>query len=1302
MSSRDEPRQSSSKTVVTVDYEPTEPSDRGSRRRPITRDPAADTILSDSGLSGLSSGTRSRDGGRPRNLVDVGDQLGGYLLLRRLGTGGMGDVFAARPLEGGEQVALKSLSTITATRLYRFKQEFRALADISHPNLIRLYELSVREGGVPFFTMELLDGRQFVDWVRDEKPEGQLPDFARLEAALRQVIEGVCFLHDKGYVHRDIKPANVLITRSGRVVVLDFGLVSEMTSLDAGITYDRQIVGTPSFMAPEQATGERVGPAADFYAIGVMLYESLTGRLPHRGAAFEVLVAKQGPPPDPGDEVTGIPSWLRSLCVRLLAREPEARPGGRELLELLSVPSTPATRGPASVFVGRKQELATLRQALRDVVECRAPVVVHLRGRSGDGKSSLVRRFRSELLDTQTVVLQGRCREREAVPYKGIDAVVDALSVHLRTLPPEERDALRPPDLDALVRLFPVLDELWEPGEVQVLGLDEIRKLGVVTLRKLLERIAATSTLVLCIDDVQWADLDSISLLQALARPPDPPGFLLILSYRSEEDTETLRELRGGDILHGPDARTIELGVLSAEDARELARELLRASGDADPGPRQARAETIALRARGSPFFIAQMARGGDALDSSESNLDQIMVRRLSDLEDDARRLLEVVAVFGGPLATGLAQELSSAPTAVLESLCELGLLVREGSGVDDRVETAHDRVREVVLEELPAAERIALHRRIGERLLDHHGGDPPGDDIFAVVNQLDAGVDDAAALAPERRLRLAELNHRAGRRALDSTAWVAARRYLGFAHALAEPWLEQAREGQGHHELCVAVAFARAQVELTLDRPGSDEALEDLLGWSLSMEDYCRIAQWYCWNLSLRGRLAECVQFGLRALRHIGWPSPSRPSWPRAVLSYMLGWRSVWAIGPGQVRALPPIEDLRTRAAMDMLAAADSYSMMVDIRLHLMLAGIYGRLLPRHGFHDGAGVALSALAMSAAAQGKLEQARTLSEAVQGFGEDRTLSTFAQFGPQAIILSALNTIYPLAEVVARGEAIYARAYEVAPQTLVEAIGLCCATNRYCASVPLPRLLAFIDAFEAQHDGFKLSWVAHLVVACRHYAHLLTHGRQELTHGEDEIGHYEGPSAVTDALTGSVTVMQLEVALLLGETVRAWALCDSLSRDYQRKVGTLWHAPAYAMMSVIAMADRWPHSSRRERRQLRRTMRQRRKVGQRWAKRCPENFQPMLDIIDAELAALDERYDEAASAFERARASASSQAILRLTGLASERFCKLARRRGQGLVAEAAYEAARDAYQAWGATAVVRRLDDERGGGVSGA
>ena len=250
--------------------------------------------------------------------------------------------------------------------LVRFKQEFRSLSDITHPNLVNLYELFAVDDRW-FFTMELVEGCDFVSYVRG--PAGQVVlaarphahrrrtgrgrggdrsrprhraaaprfDEDRLRDALRQLAEGIEALHQSGKLHRDIKPTNVLVTAEGRVVLLDFGLTADLESSGLHRSRDRQIVGTVAHMSPEQAAGLAITPASDWYSVGVMLYEALTGRLPFVGSPQEVIVAKQTQaPPSPASLVEGLPEDLVRLCVDLLDRDPARRPTGREIIAILS------------------------------------------------------------------------------------------------------------------------------------------------------------------------------------------------------------------------------------------------------------------------------------------------------------------------------------------------------------------------------------------------------------------------------------------------------------------------------------------------------------------------------------------------------------------------------------------------------------------------------------------------------------------------------------------------------------------------------------------------------------------------------------------------------------------------------------------------------------------------------------------------------------------------------------------------------------------------------------------------------
>jgi eukaryotic-like serine/threonine-protein kinase len=188
-----------------------------------------------------------------------------FEVLRLLGTGGMGSVYLALDRHLQAQVALKTLNRADGVDLFRFKREFRSLADLRHANLVTLYEL-FSEGELWYFTMEHVRGVPLDRYLRPDpavSPSGEL-----LRSTLRQLCEGVCAIHAADCVHRDLKPPNVLVTESGRVVILDFGLAKQASSNSlsgAGIT------GTPAYMAPEQVLEKPCLPAADWYDVGSML-----------------------------------------------------------------------------------------------------------------------------------------------------------------------------------------------------------------------------------------------------------------------------------------------------------------------------------------------------------------------------------------------------------------------------------------------------------------------------------------------------------------------------------------------------------------------------------------------------------------------------------------------------------------------------------------------------------------------------------------------------------------------------------------------------------------------------------------------------------------------------------------------------------------------------------------------------------------------------------------------------------------------------------------------------------------------
>lgn len=617
-----------------------------------------------------------------------------YDLQQCLGKGGYGTVYQAWDRERGCTVALKILDVTQGEPLRRFKAEFRALADLSHPNLVALYDL-IGEDDHWCFSMELLDDAvPFIQWVRP----GPL-DADRARDALRQLAAGLQVLHRAGYLHRDVKPANVLVTRAGRVVLLDFGLV---TDLDPhGHARSESVVGTPAYMPPEMAAGQTATPASDWYSVGVMLYECLTGRSPFEGELYEVLTQKLRPlPPERLAALRGTPPDLATLCMGLLDVDPGARPDGAHILARLGAPVI-GDAEPHLPLVGRDAELATLREAWRDSVD--HPVAVCVQGPSGMGKTALVTSF---LHECQAVVLSGRCYEQEAVPYKALDALVDSLGRWLLDGDPQQVEALLPADVMALTRIFPALLEVpaIAHGRHAVVQGPDLRRRATAALRELLARIAREHRLVLFIDDLQWTDHDSTVLLEALLTAPDAPHCLLVVAWRTDEASVEARL--------GPDVRPLPLTGLAPEAARALVRHLVAA--DVEP---------LVADAAGHPYLLTELARAwqGGSSEAAACTLDEALARRIERLPDPARRLLEVLSVSGRPLPEDLALQAAQADLGVLGSLRAQHLI----RGTGGQIAPYHDRIRETRLSHLDAAARRAWHATLAQRLEGRPDTDP-------------------------------------------------------------------------------------------------------------------------------------------------------------------------------------------------------------------------------------------------------------------------------------------------------------------------------------------------------------------------------------------------------------------------------------------------------------------------------------------------------------------------------------------------------------------------------------------------
>lgn len=665
--------------------------------------------------------------------VDMPRAIGRFAIERLLGEGGMGRVYLARDRaehHGAAPVALKTLRSADPVALMRFKSEFRYTASIAHPNLVKLYELGV-DADTFFLTMERVEGRDLGQELAMRSPPSKL-DAAVISDLFAQLLDGLFALHAAGVRHLDLKPNNAMVTDDGRVVLLDFGLAALRGGKTRGAGENR-IVGTPAYMSPEQARGAPTDARADLYALGVMLYEALVGARPfsEAGGTLSLMLSKTSadaphPNRDGAFDHDERLAALAQLARDLLERAPEARPTAEDVMRVLRPGTTlsgAAPRARTVPLIGRDEELAAIVGASAERAPG-SPMVVRVSGLSGVGKSRLVREASIRLKERATV-LYARCHEFEAIPYKGLDDLVDQAVLQLRERRGDHLIKLCNQPVAHAARMFPAIfgaiPHLPEP--VLPPGAGDAREVAYAGVAQLLALLAADHPLCLILDDAQWGDAAAGRVLASLLSPPDPLPILFVLAYRSDEakDSPLLRQLEPLSGRGFYEERHVELEPLDKDAALALAKQFTH-GGVIQTGE----LEGLAEEAAGNPFFIEQLALHSAQGDRRVS-VDSVVQARVEELSDQAKRLLTMACVAGQPLAQ---RSLVSAAgitdaRASVSVLSAKSLLRVDGTGADARVVAYHDRIREGVLASLERGERQRCHADLARQLLDEPNQEP-------------------------------------------------------------------------------------------------------------------------------------------------------------------------------------------------------------------------------------------------------------------------------------------------------------------------------------------------------------------------------------------------------------------------------------------------------------------------------------------------------------------------------------------------------------------------------------------------
>lgn len=675
----------------------------------------------------------------------IGQTIAHYRILEPLGQGGMGVVYKAEDIRLQRVVALKflpeALRADSAARA-QFLREARAASRLKHPNVLTIYTVEESEAG-DFIAMEYAERGT----LREHVGSLSIDDFISFMIQAAGALQAA---HDHGIVHRDIKPDNLLIDAEGNIRISDFGL-ARLASEASGALHSDVAVGTAHYMSPEQVTGANVDARSDIFSLGVTFFELLAGRRPFEGDyVMSVLYAiANDPAPRLSEFVASVSEELEAVVARCLAKSRDDRyESCRQLLydlgrlraaqtaKVVGIASTVKSESQTVAvesrpLIGRHAELEQITRRLKGAT-IGSGYTLFLTGESGVGKSRLAEAAMARGREMGMGVLIGRCLPQGGGlpfhPYthalrNGLPRLNEALVGPLE----KRANAL---GIDLRNRMPILKSFLNMSGPVTVTNQEQLWDSLLVLLRV----ISAERPVVLYLDDLQWADDDTLRFFGFVARSAPELPLLQVATYRSVEGTgersmgfsnlaSLVRQLHGDGF-----ADLLEIARLSAHETLALASDLLGHAVD-DPDL----AETIVGRTDGNPLFVHELIQLIRQLDSQDlksggikalvpGRVRDIVAQRIEKLEPSDRELLEFASceteLFDSDV---LAECLRVERLPLLRRLQKLEIVHRLIRHDGSRYRFDHPLIRDVIYTGILPELRVEYHRMISQVLVGRH-----------------------------------------------------------------------------------------------------------------------------------------------------------------------------------------------------------------------------------------------------------------------------------------------------------------------------------------------------------------------------------------------------------------------------------------------------------------------------------------------------------------------------------------------------------------------------------------------------
>lgn len=650
--------------------------------------------------------------------IASGERIGPYVYRRLVGRGGMAIVVLGTDPDGNE-VALKILKGQKVdTGQQRFKREFRALARLRHPNVIRVDAYGDIHGH-PYIAMEFVPGIDLHKLIHDLKHEHGEKRWKRCEAVLVDLCRALAYIHRRGLVHRDLKPSNVLIDLAGRCRLSDFGIVKDLDpSLETAVS--TTLVGTWAYASPEQIAGQPIDHRSDLYSLGVILFAMLTGRRPFvaKDLAGYHELHRTHQAPSPRDVDPAVPPHLDEICRRLMKKLPRERyRSAQEVLyrlESLDDDEHPPELSPwVPPLVGRTMEEERLSAKVAALTRGEGGSIL-IEGPAGSGRTRLI----EAVAEQAGLMGVGVHRERAAQRDGALGPILRVAASAARLLG------------DATPRdLIPAVQAFSDPA-AQAAGTARPRLFDalVATLGGLLDE----GPQVLIVDDLHQAQLATLDALLHLLRALRGRPLLFVGACKLDTRSPRLEAIREV-------SERLVLQPLSAPAAVELCAALIGAGK-----PAAALGARLHRETEGNPQFLLHylhnlVAHGVIAREAAGwrliADLEDVaggyfevppavrhsVVERLSGLDPEEREIVEALAVLGREAELDVLLDLldldEDLAGDLLDGLCDCGVLKQRRQGEQAWVDFVHPKFAEVLYRELDVERRGDLHRRVATAL---------------------------------------------------------------------------------------------------------------------------------------------------------------------------------------------------------------------------------------------------------------------------------------------------------------------------------------------------------------------------------------------------------------------------------------------------------------------------------------------------------------------------------------------------------------------------------------------------------